>query len=170
MALVSLDIFKDVLFFEKHLPITDECPYDVFPVDKLTILTQLIDNIANITFLTIFDKLTDNIELGKRLTGLHPLNSLEFLFNDENTKKLIKIILSSNRLISTSSNTYAWFYRTIKEIFILSFCYYLKKRSEKSDIIDHLDSFCKKTNIEKTNILPMIEKEDWQSFLEKVFL
>lgn len=158
-------------FFESAYITTIEFKYNEVPEDAKDNLTRLIDNLATVTIMSIPLKVSEIIEQGKKINSIHPLNTIELLLLNEKLKSQLKIIFDEARCtFSLFKNPYGLFYNAIREQFTAGFCHFLQLRHRKDEIIPNLDSFCEKTHIEKDELLPFIDREDWKGFVQKIIL
>ncbi len=170
MAFQKTSIFDDIHLFESTLEVIEEYQYDKFPEDCLINLAKLIDNLAQDSIFGFLEKIKETISLGKKVNGLHPLNTFEHILLNEKCKKQIQFIFDENHCTTTIWNPNGWIFAKIRNHFTQGLCHVLKKRSEKNEITAHLDVFCEKIKIEKGKLLPFIEKENWLDFVRIILL
>lgn len=149
--------------FDKSLRITETYKYNAFPKEKLAILAQLIDKLANATIYNLVTGFAEIISLGNQVNGLHPFNSFIFLLTDETCKKQIKIIFSEDRCTKLV-------YAKLRDEFRQGFCTYLQQRSDNDEILPNLDDFCETIKLEKDKLLPLIKEKNWKEFVDFVLL
>ncbi|NGX36225.1 MAG: hypothetical protein K1000chlam1_01064 [Candidatus Anoxychlamydiales bacterium] len=160
------------LFDDSLLEVDKELPYGVFSDDPThednikASFNQLINNLALDNILPFAAKAYDNIALGKKLNGIHPLTTFGYFLSDEQRDKIYHIY-DQSRCQTSLFNPYGWVFAYLRDESIKSHAYLLKIRHERGEIVPHLDEFAKKSSLDSVRLIEIInEKENENRYLD----
>jgi len=132
------------------------------PFDKIEILDKLLDNLSIEDFATFILKAFENIRLGKLANPIHPFNTFEFFLSTEKRIEKTKKIYHKTGIQLG--------FEHFKNQSIQGFCYFLKDRFDKEELLPNLEEFCKKTHKDIKLLQPLLEKENFKQFVEEILV
>lgn len=159
----SFKVFQNKFLFKNSLSIETKYEYDKYSEEALEILAQLIDNLAQTSIFVFIAKIPEILRLSKKINGLHPFNTLEFIY--EKAKEKILLIYNEKHCMTSYKNLYGWAFAQIRNNFTEGLCHFLQIRHDENKLKPHLESFCERTNFPKDVLEDLISKENWQGFI-----
>jgi hypothetical protein len=141
----------------------DELSYlETLPVDKIEILEKLLDNLSIESFPTFILYAPMNIKLGGQANSIHPFNTFEFFLSTDVRIEKTKTIYHKTGILLG--------FEHFKTESIKGFAYFLEERHKKGELLPNLEEFCKKTRKDITRLQPLIERGNFEGFVEEVLV
>ena len=127
----------------------DELLYidDNLPEEQKAVLEKLLGSLSIEHFLTFISNIPSLISLGQQTNPIHPFNTFEFFLSTEERIEKTKRIYHKTGLQPG--------FEHFKTQSIKGFCYFLKERHKKNELLPNLEKFCEKTKKDITRLQPL---------------
>lgn len=114
-------------------------------------ITKLIRTLANTSTVGLMFKKGELERIGERITGIHPLRYIGFIYADPELKECMPKLLSKS-MVST---------RFIKELSAG-----LNQKLEENQLVQYVPGFASSLNLTTNDIMPFVDNRTWGEMLD----